>query len=401
MDDIKSQLNTIDQAVTDIAQGRMVIVVDDEDRENEGDLVMAAEKASPEAINFMARYGRGLICLPLTGQRVDQLELPLMVGRPGDPMSTAFTVSIDAAGAKTGISTHERALTIKKAVDPDCKPRDLVQPGHIFPLRARSGGVLRRPGHTEASVDLAQLAGLQPAAVICEIMNEDGSMARLPDLLVFARQHGLKIVTIADLVKYRMKREKMVRLVSTAALPTRWGEFTLHAYEDILSGIPHLALVLGDLDGEDVPMVRVHSECLTGDVFRSLRCDCGHQLDLAMDAIAEAGTGVLLYMRQEGRGIGLANKVRAYALQDEGMDTVEANQALGFPPDTRDYGVGAQILADLGIQKLRLLTNNPRKYQGLSGYGLEIVERVSIKVSPGDFNRRYLDTKRTKLGHIL
>ncbi|MDQ7794886.1 MAG: bifunctional 3,4-dihydroxy-2-butanone-4-phosphate synthase/GTP cyclohydrolase II [bacterium] len=396
-----AQLDTIEDAIRDIAAGKMVVVVDDEDRENEGDLVMAAEKVTPEAVNFMAKFGRGLICLPLTAGRVRALRLPLMVGPPGDQMATAFTVSVDARGTKTGISAHERALTIRTAADPHSRPDDLLQPGHVFPLRARDGGVLRRPGHTEAAVDMARLAGLHPAGVICEIMNEDGTMARLSDLLVFARSHALRIVTIADLVKYRLQREKLVRRLARASLPTPWGVFVLHAYEDCLTGVHHLALVLGDISDRGVPLVRVHSECLTGEVFRSLRCDCGHQLDLALKAIGNAGAGVLLYMRQEGRGIGLANKVRAYELQDAGMDTVEANQALGFPPDARDYGIGAQILADLGIHRLRLLTNNPRKFQGLSGYGLEIVDRVPLQVTPGEFNHRYLETKRTKLGHIL
>ena len=400
-EDLTQALSSIEEAVEDIAAGQMIIVVDDEDRENEGDLVMAAEKATPEKVNFMAKFGRGLICLPLTKERVEQLGLPLMVGRPGDQMETAFTVSIDARETTTGISAHERALTIKEAIDPDTGPDDLVQPGHVFPLKAREGGVLRRPGHTEAAVDLARLAGLHPSGVICEIMNEDGTMARLPDLVEFARKHDLKVVTIADLVQYRLKKEKLVRHIISTLLPTRWGEFTLHAYEDTISGASHLALTLGDPASEQAPLVRVHSECLTGDVFRSLRCDCGQQLDMALDRIQEEGSGVILYMRQEGRGIGLTNKLRAYALQDEGMDTVEANKALGFPPDARDYGIGAQILVDLGVTQLRLLTNNPRKYQGLSGYGLEIVERVPIRVDPGQFNREYLETKRTRLGHII
>lgn len=398
---MSSWFSSIDEAIEDIAEGKMIIVVDDEERENEGDLVMAAQKVTPEAVNFMARFGRGLICLPLTPERARMLDLSLMVGRPGDQMETAFTVSIDSKESTTGISAHERAHTIKMAVSQKVRPEDLVQPGHIFPLIAREGGVLRRPGHTEAAVDLARMAGLEPAGVICEIMKDDGTMARLPDLVEFARTHGLKIITIADLVRYRRQRENLVRGLVSTSLPTLWGEFTLHAYEDMLTGACHLALTLGEPWKEESPLVRVHSECLTGDVFGSMRCDCGQQLDMAMERIQKEGSGVLVYMRQEGRGIGLVNKLRAYQLQDEGLDTVEANQALGFPPDARDYGVGAQILADLGIKKLRLLTNNLRKYHGLSGYGLEIVERVAISVEPGHFNRKYLDTKRTRLGHIL
>ncbi len=394
--------NTIEEAIADIQEGKMVIVVDDEDRENEGDLVMAAEKVTPEAVNFMAKYGRGLICLPLTGQRVDELALPPMVPAGRDQMGTAFTVSIDAKeGVTTGISAHERALTIQAAIDPNTSPEDLARPGHVFPLRAKDGGVLRRPGHTEAAVDLARLAGCYPAGVICEIMDEDGTMARLPQLVEFARTHGLKLVSIADLIKYRLRHEKMITRIADVELPTKYGSFRAVAFEDSVSSDCHVALVKGEIDSEKEILVRVHSECLTGDVFGSLRCDCGAQLTKALEIIAGEGTGVLLYMRQEGRGIGLANKLKAYALQDQGRDTVEANEALGFPPDLRDYGIGAQILAELGLKKIRLLTNNPRKYHGLEGYGLTIVERVPIVTPPNPFNRKYLHTKRDKLGHLF
>lgn len=393
--------NTIEEAIADIRQGKMIIVVDDENRENEGDLVMAAEKATPEAITFMATYGRGLICIPIIGERLDELQIPPMVQRPTEHMGTAFTVSVDARRTTTGISAHERALTIATIIDPSSGPEDLVRPGHIFPLRAKEGGVLRRPGHTEAAVDLARLAGLYPAGVICEILNDDGTMARVPQLVEFAARHGLKIITIADLISYRLRSEKLVRCISRATLPTRYGDFDLRAYEEVLSNKCHVALVRGTLPAPGPVLVRVHSECLTGDALGSLRCDCGEQLDLAFRMIADEGCGVLLYMRQEGRGIGLANKMRAYALQDAGLDTVEANEALGLPPDARDYGTGAQILADLGLQRIRLLTNNPRKYGGLSGYGLQIVERVPLVVEPNEVNRYYLDTKRTKLGHLF
>ena len=400
--DVEADFATIDEALEEVRAGRMVIVVDDENRENEGDLVMAAEKATPEAVNFMAKYGRGLICVPLPGERLDALGIPPMVNRPQDSMQTDFTVSVDAReGTTTGISAYDRALTIRLLADPKATARDFVQPGHIFPLRAKEGGVLRRPGHTEAAVDLARLAGLEPAGVICEIMNEDGTMARLPELKAFARRHGLKLISIADLVRYRMRRERLIRRVAETRLPTRYGEFKLYAYEDILSGKTIPALILGTIDRNEPILVRMHSECLTGDVFGSYRCDCGEQLDRALRMIRDEGRGVLVYLRQEGRGVGLANKLRAYALQDTGLDTVEAQQALGLPVDARDFGIGAQILADIGVGKIRLMSNNPRKFTGLSGYGLEIVERVPLKVDPNAANRRYLEAKKTKLGHLL
>ncbi|GFN24002.1 riboflavin biosynthesis protein RibBA [Thermanaeromonas sp. C210] len=395
------KFNTIEEAIEDLKKGQMIVVVDDEDRENEGDVVAAAEKVTPEIVNFMATHARGLICVPMTGRRLDELGLELMVQENTDTLGTAFTVSVDAAEVTTGISAYERAITIKKLIDPETRPQDLRRPGHIFPLRAREGGVLKRAGHTEAAVDLARLAGLYPAGVICEIMNDDGTMARVPQLMEFCRCHGLKIITIADLIKYRRRTEKLIRRVAETNLPTRYGHFRAIAYEDVLEKQGHLALVKGAVDDGRPVLVRVHSECLTGDVFGSYRCDCGEQLARAMTMIEAEGRGVLLYMRQEGRGIGLLNKIKAYRLQEEGKDTVEANEALGFPADLRDYGIGAQILVDLGIRELRLLTNNPRKIAGLEGYGLKVVERVPLEIQPNGINQRYLQTKKDKLGHLL
>jgi 3,4-dihydroxy 2-butanone 4-phosphate synthase/GTP cyclohydrolase II len=396
-------IHRIEAALEDIRQGKMVILVDDEDRENEGDLTMAAEKVTPEAINFMAKYGRGLICLSLTDKRLNELRLPMMVSENTSRFQTAFTVSIDARkGITTGISAADRATTILAAVDGNIRTEDLVSPGHIFPLRAREGGVLVRTGQTEGSVDLARLAGLKPAGVICEIMKDDGTMARMPDLQIFAEEHGLKIVTIADLIKYRLNKESLVRRIATATIPTKYGGvFTAIAYENDVDPYHHIALVKGEIGPEDRVLVRVHSQCLTGDVFGSKRCDCEEQLHTAMAMVEKEGKGVIVYMRQEGRGIGLVNKLRAYCLQDAGKDTVEANEALGFKADMRDYGIGAQILADIGLHKIRLMTNNPRKIIGLEGYGIEVIERVPIETKPHQENIEYLKVKAKKMGHLL
>ena len=398
----KGPFASIDDAIEGIRAGRMIVVVDDEDRENEGDLTMAASTVTPEAINFMARHGRGLICLAMTPERLDRLEIPLEVSDNSSRRDTAMCVSIDAReGTTTGISAADRAETVRVALDPESIPRDLSRPGHVFPLRARTGGVLVRSGHTEAAVDLARIAGLEPAGVICEIMNDDGTMARVPELTKFARKHGLLMVTIADLIQYRMRNERLVKRAATANLPTELGAFHVFAYENQIDNQAHVALVRGDIgDGKDV-LVRVHSKCLTGDVFHSARCDCGPQLDAALARIAGEGRGVLLYLNQEGRGIGLVNKIRAYALQDQGLDTVEANERLGFKADQRDYGIGAQILSDLGVKTMRLLTNNPRKFVGLQGYGLSVSEAVPLEIPASDSTRRYLKTKKDKLGHKL
>jgi len=398
----KHTFNTIDEAIEDIAKGKMVILVDDEDRENEGDLCMAAEKVTPEAINFMAKFGRGLICLSLTPERVEKLKLPMMSEDNTSSFGTAFTVSIEAKkGVTTGISAADRSVTILAAINPGSTHEDLARPGHVFPLRAKPGGVLQRAGQTEGSVDLSRLAGMNPSGVICEIMNEDGTMSRVPELMQFAKHHAMKIVTIKDLIKYRTRIERFVHRSSTTKLPTEFGDFTVIAYANDVDTNVHLALVKGEIGKDDAVLVRVHSECLTGDVFGSKRCDCGEQLHKAMDMINREGQGVILYMRQEGRGIGLVNKLKSYELQDKGLDTVEANLKLGFKPDLRDYGIGAQILVDLGVRKMRLMTNNPKKIVGLEGYGLKVVERVPMEIHPHERNLIYLKTKKKKLGHML
>lgn len=393
--------HTIEEAIEEIRKGKMIVVVDDEDRENEGDLVVAAEKVTPAIINFMAKHGGGLICLPIVRERLEELNIDRMVVKNTDPNRTAFTVSIDAVESTTGISAQERAFTVKRMLDPAAKVKDFTRPGHIFPIEYKEGGVLVRAGHTEASVDLAKMAGLFPAGVICEIMNEDGSMARVPQLMDYVEKHKLKIITIASLIDYRRKSEKLIELASVVDMPTKYGQFVAYSYISKISNENHVALVKGDITTGEPVLVRVHSECLTGDVFGSMRCDCGDQLEFAMKRIEKEGRGVLLYMRQEGRGIGFANKMRAYSLQDQGMDTVEANRALGFDADLRDYGTGAEILADLGIKKLKLLTNNPKKISGIDGFGLELVERIPIQIMNHTRNLKYLRTKKEKLGHML
>jgi 3,4-dihydroxy 2-butanone 4-phosphate synthase / GTP cyclohydrolase II len=398
----KTPFATIEDALEDIRQGKFVVVVDASDRENEGDLTIAAQFATPEAVNFMATHGRGLICLCLTDERCDELALEQMTDRNETPFGTAFTVSIEAReGVSTGISAHDRARTIQVAIDPSKGPGDLVQPGHVFPLRARAGGVLQRAGQTEAAVDLARLAGLNPAGVVCEVMKDDGTMARVPDLVDYCARHELKMITVEDLIEYRRRTEKLVERLTSVRMPTPFGDFTAIAFREKLTGKHHVALVKGQVDGEEDVLVRVHSECLTGDVFHSLRCDCGEQLELALARIGSEERGVLLYMAQEGRGIGLLNKLKAYELQENGLDTVEANLELGFAADMREYGIGNQILADLGLSTIRILTNNPKKITGIEGFGLTVVEQVPIEVSPNEENRRYLETKRTKLGHRL
>jgi len=398
----ESAFATIEEAIEDIRQGKFVVVVDAADRENEGDLTIAAQFATPEAVNFMTKQARGLICLCLTEDRCDELALRQMTDRNETPYGTAFTISVEAReGVTTGISAPDRSRTIQVAIDPDARPEDLVQPGHVFPLRARAGGVLTRAGQTEAAVDLARLAGLIPAGVVCEIMNEDGTMARVPDLIPYCEGHGLKLVTVADLIEYRRRHERLVERMTTVSMPTAYGDFTAVAFRERLTGKHHVALVKGDVDGAENVLVRVHSECLTGDVFHSLRCDCGEQLEQALSRIASEERGVLLYMAQEGRGIGLLNKLRAYELQENGMDTVEANLELGFQPDMRDYGIGNQILAELGLTTIRILTNNPKKITGIEGFGLDVVEQVPIETAPTPQNARYLATKRDKLGHKL
>jgi 3,4-dihydroxy 2-butanone 4-phosphate synthase/GTP cyclohydrolase II len=405
-EDIQKAIASVEAAISDIRDGKMVILVDDADRENEGDLCIAAERVTPEAINFMAKFGRGLICLSLTEETLDRLNLSMMVPDHENTsgFGTAFTISIEARhGVTTGISAADRATTVQAAIADDAKPTDLARPGHVFPLRAREGGVLRRAGQTEGSLDLARLAGLKPAGVICEVMNDDGSMARMSDLLEFSQEHAIKVVSIADLIQYRLRTEKLVWRAAEADMPVRVaGDFRAIVYENAIDRVDHIALVKGEIDPNEAILVRVHSECLTGDAFGSLRCDCGEQLDAALEMIESEGSGVLLYMRQEGRGIGLKNKIKAYGLQDsEGLDTVEANERLGFPADLRDYGVGAQILSDLGVQKMRMITNNPGKRAGIEGYGLSIVERVPLEIVPNEKNLEYLRTKKEKLGHVL
>ena len=395
-------LATIPEAIEDIKAGKFLIIVDDEGRENEGDLVIAAEKVTPEVINFMAKHARGLICIAMTADRLDELKIPMMVQDNTSKFSSPFTVSVEARHkVSTGISAHDRSATVRALIDPATKPEDIARPGHMFPLRARDGGVLVRAGHTESAVDLAKAAGLYPAGVICEIMNEDGTMARVPELEKIADKYGIKMISVAQIIAHRRRHEKLILRVAEARLPTRFGDFLAIAYRSAIDPDEHVALVKGDLNGDKPVLVRVHSECLTGDVFHSMRCDCGEQIDLAMKAIADEERGIFLYMRQEGRGIGLHNKIRAYALQDQGLDTVEANEALGFGSDLRDYGIGAQILADLGVRKIRLLTNNPRKVIGLEGYGLQVVETVPIICKPNPQNVKYLETKRKKMGHLI
>jgi 3,4-dihydroxy 2-butanone 4-phosphate synthase/GTP cyclohydrolase II len=399
---LRTPFATIEEAIEDIRQGKFVVVVDDEDRENEGDLTIAAQFTTPEAVNFMVTHARGLVCLCLTEERCDELGLRQMTEQNETPFETAFTVSVEAReGVSTGISAHDRSHTIQVAIDPTSRPADLVQPGHVFPLRARDGGVLKRSGQTEAAVDLARLAGLNPAGVVCEIMKDDGTMARVPDLVPYCERHGLKMITVADLIEYRRRTEKLVERTASIRMPTEYGDFQAVAYRETLTGKPHVALVKGEVAGAQNVLVRVHSECLTGDVFHSLRCDCGEQLEFALARIESEGCGVLLYMSQEGRGIGLLNKLKAYELQEDGLDTVEANLRLGFAADAREWGIGNQILADLGLATIRLLTNNPKKITGMAGHGLEVVEQVPIELPPNDENRRYLQTKRDKLGHAL
>ncbi|MCC6442898.1 MAG: bifunctional 3,4-dihydroxy-2-butanone-4-phosphate synthase/GTP cyclohydrolase II [Armatimonadetes bacterium] len=396
------EFSEIQEAIEDIRQGKIIVVVDDEDRENEGDVIMAAERVTPEAINFMEKYARGMICVPMAGARLDDLQLPMMVDQNTTRHGTAFTVTVDARrGTTTGISVEDQVVTIRALLDIESKPMDLLRPGHVQPIRSRPGGVLARAGHTEASVDLASLAGLAPAGILCEIKNDDGSMARLPGLMDFAERFGLKIITVADLIRYRTRTERLVKRAATTWMPTRYGDFIAHAYESMVDNKPYIALVMGEIgDGENVP-VRIHSGCLTGDVFKSMKCDCGNQLELALQRIAEEGRGALIYLEQEGRGIGLINKIRAYALQDEGVDTVEANRALGFPPDSRDYGIGVQIMLDLGIKSVRLMTNNPAKRAGIEGFSLRIIERVPLETAPTEANLHYLQTKRDKMGHWI